>query len=443
MIYDCIVIGSGAAGLTVSFGLKTAGKKILIIERDEPGGECTWNGCIPSKSFISYSKTGIDLKVALEKVREKIFEIARAENSDVIMKKGIDFVKGKAVFISKTEVKVNGEIYSGKNIVIATGSRPYIPKISGLEKVEFLTNENFFKETDNFKSIVMIGGGVISLELSFALKKFGIDVTILELGKRFLPMEDIEVGDFYKEKLSQEGIKLILDCGEIKIEKHGEKTVVKCAEREFETEKLFLSVGRAANLEELDLEKIGIKFDKKGIFVNKYLQTTVKEVYAVGDVVGPYRFSHIAGYHGEIVIRNIIFPYIKKKAEYENISWAIFSNPEFSRVGMSEEEARSKNLRIRVYTLLESENDRSIVSLENQFKLKVICDSKFNILGASCIGERAGEIINLLQLLKSQNLKFYKMVNSVQAYPTYGDSVRKLAKKAYGDYLKEIISFKL
>lgn len=443
MNYDCIVIGSGAAGLTVSFGLKAAGKKVLLIEKDEPGGECTWNGCIPSKSFISYSKKETNLKIALEKVREKILEVAKTEDPDIIVKKGIDYIKGKAIFVSKTEVDVAGKVYKGKNIVIATGSRPFIPKIKGLEKVEFLTNENFFKQTVNFKSIIMIGGGVISLELSFALKRLGVDVTILELGKKFLPIEDPEIGEFYKKRLIQEGIKLVLDCGEIKIEKINDMVVTKCSKDEYQAEKLFLSVGRVPNLEGLNLEKIGVDFDKKGILANEYLQTTVKEIYAVGDVVGPYRFSHIAGYHGETVVRNIIFPYIKKKIDYKNISWATFSDPEFARVGINEEEAKSKGLDIRVYTLLENENDRSVVSLEKKFYLKVICDKKFNILGASCIGERAGEIINIIQILKSQNIKFYKMVNSIQAYPTYGDSVRKLAKKAYGDYLRKIFSFKL
>ncbi|MBC2850035.1 FAD-dependent oxidoreductase [Cetobacterium sp. 8H] len=443
MNYDCIVVGSGAAGLTVSFGLKATGKKVLLIEKDQPGGECTWNGCIPSKSFISYSKKEIDLKTALEKVREKILEVAKTEDSETISQKGIDFIKGKATFVSKTEVEVAGKIYQAKNIVIATGSRAFIPKIKGLEKVEFLTNENFFKQTSNFKSIIMIGGGVISLELSFALKRLGVEVTILELGKKFLSIEDPEIGEFYKKRLIQEGIELVLDCGEITIEKINNMVVTKCSRGEYQADKLFLSVGRAPNLEELNLDKIGISFDKKGILTNECLQTTIKEIYAVGDIVGPYRFSHIAGYHGETVVRNIVFPYIKKKIEYKNISWTMFSSPEFARVGINEEEAKNKGLEINIYTLSEKENDRSIVSLEEKFYLKVICDKKFNILGASCIGERAGEIINLLQILKSQNIKFYKMVNSIQAYPTYGDSVRKLAKKAYGDYLKKIFSFKL
>lgn len=441
MKYDCIVIGSGAGGLTVAFGLAGVGKKILLVEKSNVGGECTWSGCVPSKAFINYSKQGIKIEEALENVRGIINKIAEKESPEILKEKGIDYVKGFAKFINEESIEVNEKTYTGKNIVIATGSSPFIPPIKGLEKIEYLTNSNFFVQKNIPEKLAMIGGGVISLELSFALKRFGIDISIYERGERLVPMEDEEISDFYKKKLENNGIKLYLNCGDIEIDKTEDKILIKMEESALSYDKIFLSTGRMANVDGLDLEKAGINYSKKGIQVNENLLTSNKNIYAIGDVVGPYRFSHIAGYNGEIVVRNILFPYIKKKINYSSIPWTIFTNPEFSRMGLNEKEAKERNEKLNIYTLTGENNERSIIALEKDFYLKVICDRRFKIIGAYCIGERAGEIIGILQLMNAENLKFYKLMNSIQAYPTYGDSLRKLSKLAYVDFLKQMSKF--
>lgn len=439
MKYDCIVIGSGAGGLTVAFGLAGAGKKILLIEKSNVGGECTWSGCVPSKAFINLSKNQMPIEIALEEVRNVIKSIAGKEDPIVLKEKGIDYVKGIGKFIKENSIEVNGDIYTGDKIVIATGSSPFIPPIKGLEDINYLTNSNFFTQKTIPKKIVMIGGGVISLELSFALKRFGIEVTIYEIGEKLVPVEDAEISEFYKNKLEKEGIILYLNCGNIELKKEGDKVKVITENKTEEFDKLFISTGRVPNINGLDLEKAGVSYSKRGINVNENMLTDNKNIYAIGDVVGPYRFSHMAGYNGEIVVRNILFPYVKKKVDYRSIPWTIFTNPEFSRMGVNEREAIELKENIKIYKLLGKDNERSIISLEDDFYLKVICDKKFKVIGACCIGDRAGEIIGLLQFMNSQNLKFYKLMESIQAYPTYIDSLRKLSKLAYVDHLKELV----
>ena len=439
MEYDVIVLGAGAGGLTVSLGLAGAGKKVLLIDKNHPGGECTWSGCIPSKSFIHLSQENNNLKTVMEKVRENIKKIASNETPEKLQEHNVKFIQGVATFKSKNSVIVNGEIYVGNKIVIATGSKPFIPKIDGLDKIDFLTNESFFNLDENIKSMIIIGAGVISLELSFPLRRLGVDITILERNDIFLPMEDPEIREFYLKKLEEYNINLVLGVKEISLEKKQEEIVANVNQKnKFTGEKLFLSVGRSPNIKDLILEIPAVEYTPQGIVVNSFMQTTNKNIYAIGDVVGPYRFSHMAGYHGEIVVRNILFPYIKKSANYSSVPWTIFSEPEFSRMGLSEEQCKKDNLETKIYILVADDNDRSIISYEKDFYLKVICDEKWNILGACSYGQRAGEIISMLQILKSNKKKFYKLMDSLMAYPTYGDSLRKLAKQAYRDYLKSI-----
>lgn len=436
MKYDILVIGGGAAGLTVAIGAAAGKKKVAIIENKKTGGECTWSGCVPSKAFISLAnKAGIqDIFQKVHKIREEIYS---HEDNETLKKLGIDVIEGAGEFTDIDKITVSGKEYQGDQIVIATGSSPSIPKIPGLDSVDFLTNESFFEQKKLPKSIIFIGGGVISLELAFPLKKLGVEVTILELGETLFPKEDPEVGESYEKKLKSEGINLILSVGKLVVEKDKDEIIVKSEKipQGVRGEKLFISTGRVPNTEGLNLEMAGVAYDKKGIEVDKYMRTTNKHIYSAGDVVGPYRFSHMAGYQGEIIVRNILFPLIKKSINYDSVPWTIFTEPEFSKMGISEREAIEKGEEIKVYKMEANESDRSILVGESGFYLKVIVDKNGDILGALCIGNRSGEITSLLQLMKCEGIPFYKIGESVQAYPTYGYSLRKLGKKAYIDNL--------
>ncbi|SJZ77931.1 Pyruvate/2-oxoglutarate dehydrogenase complex, dihydrolipoamide dehydrogenase (E3) component [Cetobacterium ceti] len=437
MIYDSIIIGGGAGGLTVAIGLAKAKKTVLLVEKRNLGGECTWSGCIPSKAFINLVKNNHKKEIILSEINQIIEKVYKHEDPEILQNLGIDLEFGEAKFYSDNEISVNNKIYTGKNIVIATGSSPYIPNIEGLDNIDYLTNENFFKLKKFPNSLTFIGGGVISLELAIPLKKLGLDINILEIGDTFLPNEDEEISEFYKNKLKNLNINLYLNCGKISLNKQGDFILIKTSNltSDILTEKLFISAGRKPNLENLDLEKANILYDSTSIKVNNFLQTSNSNIYAIGDVINIYKFSHMAGYQGEIVLRNILFPFIKKSVNYKSIPWTIFMEPEFSRIGYNKKDFLKQSIAFKEYSILNEECDRSIISLEEKFNLKVFCDVKGYILGSYCIGDRAGEIISLLQFIKSENIPFYKLIDSIQSYPTYGYILRNLAKQAYIDHI--------
>lgn len=453
--YDVIVIGGGAGGLTSAIGCAKAGKKVLMIEKNMLGGECTWAGCVPSKCFISEVEKNFRVignkcnsSKIFDKVREVIAKIYSHETPELIESLGIDFINGKGYFIDKNTIGVNKNqvIYSfkGKNIVIATGSSPLIPSIKGLESIDYLTNDNFFKLKSAPDSILFIGGGTISLELAFPLAKLGTKVTILEKQPTLLSFEEDEVRERILSSLKNYGVEIILESNILKVEKINEKQVAVSItigqnKQVITAEKIFISSGRKPNIDGLELNNIGLKYDNYGIKTDRYLQA-LSRIYAIGDVTGPYRFSHMAGYQGEIVVRNILLSFFKKKVNYSSIPWVTFTSPEYSRIGFKESEARLKfGNNIKVYTINE-ENDRSLSVGENYFFLKVICH-KNKIVGATCVGDRSGEIINILQTLVNFNIPLYRYIGVLQAYPTYGDMLRKISKKAYLDRIKSFIPF--
>ncbi|MGL5982648.1 MAG: FAD-dependent oxidoreductase, partial [Cetobacterium sp.] len=290
-MYNTIVIGGGAGGLTVSIGLASAGKKVLLVEKDKLGGECTWGGCIPSKSFITVARTSSNLEEALEKVVSNVHKIGDKELPHISKIKNLEYVNGEASFIDKNTVSVNGKLYRAKFIVISTGSLPFIPEIKGLKDIQYLTNQNFFYTNERYKSIVMLGAGIISLELAFPLRKLGVDITILEKTDLFLPMMDKEVREFYIDRLKIAGVKLILGCEVEEFVKTENEILIKTSKGEFKSEKVFVAIGRKPNLENLNLDKIGLNYSEKGIVVDKHMRTSINNIFGIGDVVSQFKFS--------------------------------------------------------------------------------------------------------------------------------------------------------
>ncbi|MGL6064410.1 MAG: dihydrolipoyl dehydrogenase family protein [Fusobacteriaceae bacterium] len=447
--YDVIVIGGGATGLTVSIGCAKGGKRVLLIDNKRLGGECTWSGCVPSKSFINLAKENrkslVDRDKIFFKVNQKILEVSGHENIEEMKKLGIDVLIGEVSFSGLKKITFNNNEYSGENIVICTGSSPSIPRIKGLDSVKYLTNENFFIQEKLPSSIVFIGGGVISVELSLPLARLGVKVSILEQSPIFLPLEDLDNSDSILKSLLDNNINVFLGCEILEVENLENISRINFIhnkiKKSINTEKIFLSTGRKSNLEGLNLEKTSLSPVKGKLEINKFLETPIKKIFAGGDILPSYRFSHIAGYNGETIVRNILFPYLKKSINYNSVPFVIFSDPEYSRLGMSEKEAKSKyGEKLKIYKL--TTNERTIIQLEKNFKLKVFCYNN-SIVGATCLGQRAGEIINILQTLRCLKIPFYKYFYTLQAYPTYGDMLRKLSKEAYFDYINSFLIVKI
>ena len=448
-VFDLIVIGSGAAGLTSAFTALGFGKKVLIIEKDRPGGECTWSGCVPSKGLINqakdihiakkYADINIDSADILEKVRATSEKIYVHETPEVLEKAGAVFVQGLAKFIEPKVIEVNGEQFRAKKVVIATGSSPMVPPIPGLSDVPFLTNENFFQQTVLPKSIIVLGAGAIGMELSQSMARLNVDVQVVEMMPEVMFREEPEFSKIIRDKLTLEGVKFALNHKAVKVEntEQGIRLITdnNGSEVIFEAETILVALGRSPNVKGMNLEGVGINVER-GIVVDAHLQTSAKGVYACGDVAGPYLLSHMANYQAKIATMNALLPVINRKVNYEHIAWTTFTDPEFARAGMTEAEAREQyGDSIRVYHYDFEKLDRAITKADDFGKIKLIVNRKGRVLGAHIIAERAGELIAEVQVMKTLGLNFGKLQAVIHPYPTYSDSLRQIAQKVYIDNL--------
>ncbi len=442
--WDVIIIGGGGTGITAAFTAHGFGKKTLVIEKDKMGGECTWNGCIPSKTLINIAhKAHITKKMtgslplvsaAMETVKNVQNTVYRHESPEALADMGIDYINAPASFTGKRTLSVNGEEISAGKIIIATGSSPFVPEIEGIHSVPYQTNETLFKIDQLPKSIIILGGGPIGVEMGQALNRLGVAVTLVERNNRVLPREEAVFSERMGNILTGEGVQLEVNAGAVKLEKQSGGIMV-TLEREkerftLEADEILVAVGRKPNTDSLNLEKAGIQTHRRGIVVDKYLRTTNPSVYAAGDVAGPYLFSHMAEYQGKTAALNAMLPW-KSKTNYNHIAWTTFTDPELAHAGLSEADFPSHKIHVYEYDF--EDLDRTMTHPGETGFVKIVCDKKFRILGASIFGPRAGELIGEIQVLKTLGIPLTKVVNVIHPYPTYADIIRQIAKKAYLD----------
>lgn len=443
------IIGAGSGGLTTAYTAKGFGKSVILIDKNKPGGECTWSGCIPSKALINianevyvakkYSDFTVDTAQVMQNVRKIIQNVYEGENIEVLKKDGIDFVNGTAKFKSKNLIEVNGEIIEAKKIFICTGSSPMVPPIEGLKDIDFLTNENIFLQERLPECMIVLGGGAIGVELSQAMNRLGVEVHLVEMAQNILPREDIELSTMLRSQLEKEGVHIYTSSKAVKVFKEG-KNVNLIIQGPNGTEsvagqKILLALGRVPNFNNLNLESLGIKYNKRGIEVNAYMETSCKGVYALGDVASKYMFSHMANAQGIKAVQNALLP-INRKMDYSNVAWCTFTSPEFATAGMNENEAREKyGDSIRVYKHSYDDIDRAKTKEGSVGMVKLVCDKKGKVLGCSILGDRAGEIICEVQVVKTLGINFAKLANVIHPYPTYGEVLNKISKKVLVDNL--------
>ncbi|MFC1570685.1 dihydrolipoyl dehydrogenase family protein [Candidatus Omnitrophota bacterium] len=451
--YDLVVIGGGAAGLVAATGGASLGAKTALIERDKLGGDCTLHGCVPSKTLLRSSYVyslvkrledfGIsplkdvkyDTSEVMSHVRGMVKRIESHHPPEVFEERGIKVLFGDPKFIDANTIVLDGERIRAKRYIICTGSHPMIPPIEGLGSIEYLTNENIFDLKEVPESLVVLGGGAIGAELSQAFSRLGCKVTLIEMFDRILFKDDEEVAWIVSESLSREDIEIITGMKAVKVEDSGNGVVVelkseKGEERSVEAEKVLVATGRAPNLEGLDLEKADVKYYHTGIEVDDALRTSAKNIYAAGDVAGPYPFSHMAEYQAIIAVGNALFPF-KRKVNYDAVAWCTFTYPELAHMGLTEEEARAKYKKIKIFKADYSSNDRAVTDLEETGFAKVICDKKGRILGAHIAGANAGELIHEYVLAKSAGLKIGSLSSAVHVYPTLSQVVKRTADEYY------------
>ena len=449
--FDVIVIGGGPAGLVASKVLVAFGKKTALVEKAKLGGDCTHSGCIPSKTLLksasvyfhakNISKYGlssndieIDTSKVLLHVRNVVDEVYSHETPEVFRKAGVHVLEGEAKFKSHNEVIIKNKTYFAKKFIIATGSSPAIPAINGIENINYLTNENIFLQDKIPSSLIVIGTGAIGIEMATAFNRLGSKVTLVSRSKGILKQNDEELSKILLEQLIKEGIDFINHAKIEKVEEKDAHIALHVNGQIITSQKILIATGRAPNVD-LDLKNADVDFDKKGIKVNDYLQTTNPNIYAIGDVSTKYKFTHIAEQNAIIAASNIGLP-IKKKVSYEHIGWCIYSEPEFAQIGLTAFDAKEKyGESVKTYEVQYKNTDRGYTDVEKTGVIKVSVLNNGKIIGASILGSRAGELIHQIQFAKTFNLTFDKLSKVIYIYPTFADIIKQPAKKFYIDKL--------
>ena len=448
MKFDIAVIGAGSAGLSVAAAAAQFGEKIVLFEKGEMGGDCLNYGCVPSKSLISASKAAhaqrssahygvaavepkVDFAKVMDYVQSVIAAIEPNDSQERFEKLGVVVVRAPAKFVNANEVEADGKIYSARKFVIATGSRAGVPPIAGLKDVPYFTNENIFKNRVLPKHLIVIGGGPIGLELAQAHRRLGSQVTVLEA---FQPLakDDPELTSIVLDALKSDGIDIRAQVAiaEIKKTKSGIEVVLKDG-GVVSGSHLLVAAGRVPNIESLNLEAAGIEYAKRGVTVDQGLRSTNKKVYAAGDVAGGLQFTHVAGYHAGLIIRNALFK-LPVKNRTDIIPWVTYTDPELSHVGLTEADARkTPGDSVKVLRWNFAENDRAQAEGKTKGMIKVILGKKSRIIGASIVGPQAGELIAPWVLAVSQGLKISAFANVVLPYPTLSEIGKRAAITNY------------
>jgi pyruvate/2-oxoglutarate dehydrogenase complex dihydrolipoamide dehydrogenase (E3) component len=464
--YDLIVIGGGPAGIVAAKIAKGIGKKAAMVEKDKIGGDCTWYGCVPSKTLIRAASVahlaknlndyGLEFKGeqilntehVLKHVRNVIQNVYKSEQPEVFEKLGIKVFFGSPEFIDNHQILIGSERLSSKNFIIATGSSPFIPPIMGLNTTPYLTNETIFSLERLPASMILLGGGPIGIELSQALNRLGVNTTVIEMSDRILFREDKELADILTNHLKKEGVNILTKTKAVTFAEKDSKRVVTAQNeegslKEIEADSVMVAVGRKPNVGGLKLENAGVNYTPKGIIADERLRTTAPNIYACGDIVGPYQFSHMAEYQALTATLNAFLP-IKRKVNYHNVLWCTFTDPELAHTGLTEEEARERyGNTIKIYSYDYSHVDRAQADLSTIGKSKFICDKKGKLIGAHILGHLAGETMHEVQLLKSLNIPFTKIAPVIHAYPTYSDVVKRPSGQAYVEKLQSNLFIKL
>ena len=456
--FDLIILGGGGGGITAAMLSHGLGKKVAIIDKKRFGGECTWSGCVPSKSLLHAAKIVAMMKnlnryglagkgqitisneSVMIAVRETIRDIYEDEKPGTFEKLGIAAMENaQARFIDSNTLAVNGKTMRSRKFLITTGSSPLVPPIDGLAGVPYYTNENIFSLATLPESITILGGGPIGIELAQAMNRLGVSVTVIEIAPVILIREDAELSAMLTDILVREGVRFLTGAKVMSVENPANPTVVyeKDGKQEKITaEALLIAAGRKPNTKGLGLETIGVAFDWRGIAVDRYLRTSVKTIYAAGDVVGPYQFSHIANYQAIVATSNALLP-IKKRASYEAVPWCTFTDPELARSGLTETEAREKfGSGVRVYRAEYSKLDRARTDRATEGLAKFVCHAGGKILGVHILGERAGEVMHEAHAARTLGIPLHRLNDVIHTYPTYSELTRQAARAAYIDRIQ-------
>lgn len=446
---DVCVIGAGSAGLSVAAGAAQLGRRTVLIEKGEMGGDCLNTGCVPSKALIAAAMAAqtmrdaaafgiaavepeVDGAAVHARVRAVIAKIAPHDSQARFEDLGVSVIRAPALFLDERTVEAGGKRVRARRFVIATGSRAAVPPLPGIEQISYFTNETIFNKDFLPKHLLVIGGGPIGCELAQAHRQLGSAVTVIE-ALRLLPREDEEAAGVVRQALKDDGVR-IFEGAQVtalrSVEDGVEAQVVTPSRSEVvRASHVLIATGRKPNVEGLGLERAGVAYDAKGIHVDRRLKTTNKRIYAVGDVTGAPQFTHVANYHAGLVIRNALFR-LPVKASYTAIPHVTYTEPELAQVGLTEADARAADPRITTARAEFAENDRAVTAGTTRGFAKLVIGRGGRILGATIVGAHAGELIGLWALAIGQKTKLSALASMTMAYPTLAE----VSKRAAGAY---------
>jgi len=453
--FDVTVLGAGTAGLTAAEIAQSSGKRVVLIEQARIGGECTWDGCVPSKALIRAARlrhdiaraadfglrvdgVQVDFPAVMASVREAIGAIARYEDVAHMEARGISVRSGSARLSAGKTIIVNGERIQADRIILCTGSRPSIPSIPGLSDVQYLTNQNLFALERFPNRLLVLGAGAIGLEMGQAFQRLGSQVAIIDMEKHLLPREDADIAVCLRDVLEREGIRFLLGAQVQRVSSLNDRivmeTVVDGRHMTVEGDMLLVATGRRPNTENLDLPAVAIEVEKRGIVVNEKMETTAEGIYAAGDVTGLYPFTHVAAYQARVAAGNAIET--RGTADYRVVPWVIFTDPEIAHVGLTEEEARGQHGdNIHIVTLPFTAIDRAVIERQTQGLIKVIVGKKpvigytlggGEVLGAHLVGPLAGELVHEFVVSMQARTFSGRLAQAIHAYPTMSMGVQQV-----------------
>jgi pyruvate/2-oxoglutarate dehydrogenase complex dihydrolipoamide dehydrogenase (E3) component len=447
---DLCVIGAGSGGLAVAAAAAQLGVSVVLIEKHRMGGDCLNYGCVPSKALLAAGRRAQQMRSSApfgivptnpsigyrnvhDHVHGVIASIAPNDSVERFTGLGVKVIKATGQFLSRDTVVAGDTRVKARRFVIATGSSPAIPPIPGIGHVAHFTNETIFDHRDKIDHLVVIGGGPIGLELAQAYLRLGSRVTVIEALKA-LGKDEPEISEVVLKRLRAEGMEIRegalvervsggMHLVDVHISEGGVSSIVQGTH-------LLVAAGRKPNTSGLNLDGAGIKYDKRGIQVNAGLVTSNSRVFAIGDVIGGPNFTHVANYHAGIVIKRAVFR-LPAKVNSDIIPWVTFTDPELAHVGLTEDLAKKRYGKVRVFRWPYHENDRAHTERATEGFIKVVTNAKGRILGASIVGEQAGELIQMWSLAVSQGLNIKAMTQWISPYPTLSEINRRVA---YGYY---------
>ena len=467
--FDIGILGGGAAGLTVASGASQFGAKTLLIEKDKAlGGDCLHYGCVPSKTLIrtayvyhlmkNAARFGlpgaemkpVDYRDVVHRIRYVINTIQKHDSVERFCKLGVRVEFGNATFSDDHSVTLNGNTYSAKKWVISTGSSPDIPPIEGIDSTPYITNKEIFSLDDLPKSMMIIGAGPVAIEMAQAFCRLGTKVTVIQRSGQILSKEDKDMADEVMRVMSAEGVTFHLNAAIVKTADLGNEREVIIKNREgqeisLRADRILVALGRRIDTEGMGLEKISLKFDRKGVTVDDRMRTNHAHIYAAGDVTGAFQFTHAAGYEGSIVLSNAIL-HLPRKADYTYFPWCTYTHPELASIGINEKRAGERGIEYTVWKEEFRANDRSLAEGEETGMIKMLLDAKNKPLGIQILGPSAGELVSEWVAVLNGKVSLSALAGAVHPYPTLAEINKRVvgnyfSSRIFSDKVKKALKF--